>query len=163
MRDLSNPALAAIYSQETSAVFLELLTIDHPDLSQPIRLCTDVIDHVSRGNTYTAFPCQVVLPPDQDGELPTVDLVVENVTRALVDGLRSISTPATITIETVLASSPDVVEVGPLTCACRASQWSRDTVRLSLSFQPIAAEPFPAGVYSPSLFPGLFRAVRVNK
>jgi hypothetical protein len=140
-------------------VFLHLLVIDHDTMPAPVRLVANTEDVVSDGETYTAFPFRCVLPPAVQGELPQLDLVVDNVTRELVDEIRSIATPASLTISVVLAATPDTVEVGPYLLEVVGAAYDRHEVRLSLAAEPLLTEPYPQGLFTPGQFPLLFNAV----
>lgn len=159
MRNLSNATLAAIYAQETSAVWLYLLTLTHPSLGAPIRLCSNVTDITSRGNVYTAYPFQIAIPSEIDGELPRVELLIDNVARLLVDELRTLATPLTATLELILASAPDTVEAGPWNCTLKKAEYDALTVRLDLGYEDILNEPVSYRRFTPTDFPGLFNAV----
>ena len=49
-RDVSLTARQAIYAQETDEAFIVLLTIDHAELSDPIRVANYDVNVVSRGS-----------------------------------------------------------------------------------------------------------------
>jgi len=158
-RDTSTAARAALYAPETSAVFLHLLTIDHADMVSPVRFVDNTEDIVSNGETFTAFPFRAALPADVPDEIPTLDLVVDNVTRDLVDEVRSISTPATVTIEVIIADDPDTVEVGPFEMEVVSATYSATEMRLTLTSERLLNEPYPVGLFTPLHFPLLFNAV----
>lgn len=158
-RTHSAAVLAAIYARETDEVELKLLTIDHPDMVTPIRVVADQVDVVSRGDTYTAFPFALAAPPQREGELPQSELIIDNVSRLLTETVRSITTPATMTLEVVLASDPDTLIAGPWAFEMRQTRINVQTIRAALQFEPILEEPFPAGRFTPTLFAGIFNAV----
>ena len=159
MRDTSAAARAALYAAQTGKVFLHLLTIDHDDMPAPVRFVDDLVDITSRGNLYTAFPFRALLPADVDGELPQLDLVVDNVTRDLVDEIRSIATPAEVTLEVVIADTPDTVEAGPFNLEVVRATYNAREIRLSLASESLLTEPYPVRLFTPSDFPLLFNAV----
>lgn len=158
MRDLSDPALAAIYAPRTDEVFLELITISHPDLATPQRLVNDRVDIVSRGETYTAFPFEARLQPSRDGELPTADLVSAS-TAELVDLVRSLEAPPDVAVELIMASSPDTVEQGPFNFTATEASYDATSITLQLAFEALLSEPYPSGIFSPATFPGMFQSV----
>jgi hypothetical protein len=96
-------------AQQTNAVFLPLLTIDHADLDEPIRLVRNTEDITSRGNVYAACIFNINFPHETGDKVPSVTLVLDNPDRRFTAMLRSINTPATVTHEAVLADSPDTV------------------------------------------------------
>ena len=159
MRDVSGTARASLYAPRTAEVWLHLVTIDHDDLATPIRLCDNLTDIVSRGNTYTAFPIRPVLPPDVATEIPAIDLVIDAVDRSIIQMVRSISTPPSVSIEVILASSPNTVEAGPFLFEAAVAEYGDREVRLRLEAERLLTEPYPAGLFTPSHFPMLFQAV----
>ena len=55
-RTLSQAARQAINAEATEQVFLLLLTIDHEDLAEPIRVVNNTETITSRGELYVAYP-----------------------------------------------------------------------------------------------------------
>lgn len=158
-RTLSSPALAAIYAQETREVFLELLTITHAALPSPIRLVNNPTDVTSRGNVYIRFPFLMRFHADQNEEIPNAELQTDNVSQELLVALRAISGRAIVVAEMVLASSPDVVEYGPMTYKLIGFAGDATQLTLTLSYEPLTSEPYPSGIFNPTDWPGLFNAV----
>lgn len=155
-RTLSPAAVQAITAQETGEVFLLLLTIDHPDLAQPIRVVRNGEDVTSRGNTYSACAFDVALPDERSDRPPRVQLVLDNVDRAITQALRPLTSPPTVTLEVVLASSPDTVEAGPYEFTVRNVVYDAHVVTAELAYEDVLNLRFPADRFTPNLFPGLF-------
>jgi len=160
VRDLSTAWLEAIHAETTDKVFLHLLTITHADLTTPIRLTDDRADIVSRSNTYTAFPFSISLPPSIENEVPSVRLVIGNVSRELMDEIRTITTPPTISLELISHDAPDTVEIGPLDFKLKSADYDAQTIEASIGFEEdFLTEPFPAARFTPQGFPALFAGV----
>lgn len=159
MRETSTTARAALYAAQTPLVFLHLVTIEHDDLATPIRLVDNLEDIVSGGDTYTAFPIRVQLPPDVPGEIPSLDMVVDAVDQTLIQALRSIATPPTVSIEVIIASTPNTIEAGPFAFEVLEAQYNATEVRLRLEAERLLSEPYPSGLFTPTHFPMLFQAV----
>jgi hypothetical protein len=155
-RTLSAPALAALNAQSTDKVFLALLTITHPGMAQTVRVVNDMVNLTSRGNDYIALPFQIDLPAEIEEELPRVRLTIDNVDRLLVEAIRTLTSPPTIALEVVLASSPDTVEAGPFPFALRNAEYDSLVVTGELAFEDVLNEGFPAHSFTPNLFPGVF-------
>lgn len=145
----------AAYAPETGEAPLALLTIDHPELTTPIRLSSDAVNTLSRGDTYIALPFRAVLPNDNE-EATRSRLEIDNIDRQIVEALRSISSPPKVTMEIVLASTPDVVEAGPFDFELQEARYDVLVVSGDLAFEPILDLSVPGDVMSPGLFPGLF-------
>jgi phage-related protein len=155
-RDISQDFREAIYAQETNEVFLVLITIDHADLDDPLRLVNNSVSVVSRGNTYYAAPIQVVLPTDAEGEVPRARLVVDNVDRTIVAAVRAISSAPTVTLEIVKGSDLDTVEAAYNDLQLKDVRYDSLVVEGELNQENFLTEPFPSGAFTPGFFPGLF-------
>lgn len=150
---------ASLYAAQTDEIWLQLLTIEHADLATPIRLVNNTEDIVSDGQTFTAWSFPAILPAQNDGELPTVELALDNVTREFTATVRSLSTPFTITKEIIRASDPDTIEAGPYVYESRTARITDRTLRIEVGTESIMNEPFPEATYTPTTNPALFDAV----
>ena len=155
-RSLTQTAKAAFYSQETGEAVLILLTLSHADLPAPIRVTSDAVDTVSRGDPFLAFPFQITLPDDDDERPPEMRLTIDHVGREIVDAVRSINTPATVLLEIVLGSDTDTVEVAFPDFELVDVTMDALTVSGRLTLESFEIEPYPAGLMNPTDFPGLF-------
>lgn len=154
-RTLSNAALASMNAQASSDVWLVLLTLSHATLATPIRLANNNEDVVSRGNTFIAFPFEVELPGEDPDQPPKAMLRIDNVDRRVVQTIRSIVAPPTVTLEVILASAPDNVEVSFTNMTLRNAQYDASTVSGELTFDAIYTEPVSLTM-TPNRFPGMF-------
>ena len=66
-RNLTPDTRRALNAPETAEIFTVLLTIAHPDLDVPIRVCDGGADVTSRGDTFAAYPFALALPEDEEG------------------------------------------------------------------------------------------------
>jgi hypothetical protein len=164
-RSLSLNFREAINAQESGEVIIFLLTIDHDDLDAPIRLSTDpttlVSDAplqyktVSRGDDYIYLPMQVVIPDEREDAPPRSQFRICNVTRPLIELVRSTTTPARAKLEFVLASDPDAVEVeSPWLDVVSVTSSARD-LTFDMTLNSMATEQWPTDSMDPSAFPGL--------
>jgi len=146
----------AIYAQETDEVFIVLLEIDHADFASPIRVCNDSTDITSNGNVYTAYPFEIELPTDEDGDVPQARLIIDNVDRSLTEAIRSIQSPPTVRIMVVLVSDPDTVEIDLPGFVFTNISYDVMTITGTISIENFLNEPFPGDIFTPTQFPGLF-------
>lgn len=149
----------AAFAQNTGEAPIILLQIDHPTLATPIRVChnTEAITH--DGDSYLPFPFLIDLPADRDDELPRVTLTIDNVDRSIIPAFRAITSPPTVTMKVVLATSPDDVEAGPFEFSMREINYSAGSIQGFLSYEAILDEPFPGDSFTPSIFRGLFETI----
>ena len=155
-RAVSVTLKSAVNAPETGEAFLVLVTIDHADLAAAIRVTSDGVDTVSNGNTFVAFPFEISLPDSRVEGAPRAKLTIDNVDRQIVQAVRDISTAADVTVDVVLASDPDTVEASFPDFKLRDVTFDALTVTGELTVEHFAGEPYPAAIFSPANFPGLF-------
>lgn len=165
-RTLSGNFVSAAMAQDTDEVLICLLTVAHPELATPIYLSSDpttrisddplIYATVSRTHEHLFLPFEWTFPDDRSDAPPTVKLTIDNIERTLVGILRSFSTPPTILIEVVLASSPDVVEIAVPGLILSDVTIDEHAVSATLVADSLINEPHPAGQFTPGGFPGLF-------
>ncbi len=156
-RNVSLPAIQAALAQQTDEVFLVLLEVDHPNLMTPLRFVNDSQDITSNMELYTAFPFEVQLPDDQEGREPRAELRIDNVSRELIDEIRSINDAFTVILSVILASSPNVIEWGPLEFISQGVVYDANQITFSIIYSVFAEEPFPYQVFDTINFPGMFK------
>ena len=156
-RTLSAAARRAIFAQQTGEAFILLLELSHPSLVDPIRVCANSADVTSGGLLYSRFPFEVTMPSETEDAPPTVQLRIANADRQIVQAVRELSGAAmTVTLSIVLASSPDIIEAGPFVFALRNVTYDAAWVEGTLMFEDVLNEPYPAAMFTPARFPGMF-------
>lgn len=169
-RALSVTARGAVFAPETDEVFILLLTISHADLSAPIRVTPDQKEVlpiasalnpdtrgvISRGQEFIGFPFEITLPNEDEDQSPRAQLRIDNVSREIVRAVRSIRSPADVTVEIVLASEPDTVETALEGFQMRSVTYNALTVEGDLTVEQFDLEPYPSRRMTPSNYPGLF-------
>lgn len=165
IRDVSNTFRSAVYAQQTSEVFIMLVTISHPDFEDDIRLANDPFEVlpdagvrgvVSRGEEYLYLPFNINLPAQNDTGLARASLSIDNIDRRMVAAVRQASSAIGVTIEIVLASDVDTPEVTVQDFRLERVTYDAMTISGEISVEYYDLEPFPARRFTPSDFPGLF-------
>lgn len=155
-RSLSNTLLNQLFAQESNDPFLCLLTLSHADFASDIFLVNNSVDVISRGETYSAFPMRVILPADDGERAPQVTLELDNVSLELIDELRNITDPIGATLELILASDPDTVEISYEELKLKSITYDSKKIQAVLYIDDIFYTEIPHETYSPSNFPGVF-------
>lgn len=155
-RPVSLSARRALNAAETDEVFIILITIAHPSMAEPIRVCSDSGAVESRGHLFAAYPFDLSLPDDGEGGSPRARLSIDNVDRAIVRSVRALDSAPTVLIEIVRAAEPDVVEAKFADFKLVNVRYDAQAVRGDLTVEDFTAEPYPALVFGPGDFPGLF-------
>lgn len=165
-RSISSTFQAALNAAATSEAVITLLTIDHDDLDEPMRFCDQPTGRltetpltyglVSNGETYSHIPFVFQPPQDADGVPPQCKVIIDNIHRNIVEIARSTTERATVSIDYVLASDVDSVEISLPNFKATAADIEDGAVILTLVFDDLAGEAFPGRVFDPAGFPGLF-------
>ena len=155
-RIISSLSRQSLYAGESGDAFLVLLTLSHASLSPPIRVTSDSVDTVSRGDNFIAFPFEISLPDDEDRRPPRARLGIDNIDRRIVQAVRSLSAAPAVLIEIVRAAAPDTVEARFVDFRLTNVTYDSSVVEGDLTVEDFTTEPFPSASFSPSLFPGLF-------
>lgn len=142
------------WSQESNLP-LVLLTIDHDDLSTPIRVVNNSEDITSDGEVYTAFPFKLSLPDSKQEAPPSAKLIISNVSREIGQAIRLISSPPSVTITVVRQETPDVVEAEFVGMKLTNVEFDALTVSGDIHFEDLTRERFPYLTFSPSIFAGI--------
>ena len=145
-----------LFDAESDQVWLALITLNHADLSEPIRVVHNTKSIMSRGNQFVAFAFEISPPSDTEGSAPMARLTFDNVTREFTEALRSIVSAPTVVVEVIRADALDTVEISWAGYKLRNVRWDALQISGDLVLDDIATEPFPAGNFSAAAFPGLF-------
>lgn len=144
------------FSADTTDVWLVLLTIEHTDLATPIRVVNNTVNITSGGDEYIAFPFNVTLPDAREDAPPRARLIIDNVNREIAEAVRSITSAPTVTIEVIRGADPDTIEITWPYFTLRNVKWDANQVSGDLALEDFTSEPYPAGIFSPASFPGMF-------
>lgn len=165
MRQVSAAARQAVYEQETGEVFVILLTIDHPNFTQPIMVSSDptqllpisnVRGTISRGNEYPFLPFTIDLPNQDDTGIAKARISIDNIDRTMVNAVRTANSALSVTVEIVLSSSPDIIEVSIPDFRIDHVTYDSMTISGDLSVEYYDLEPYSKLRFTPSNFPGMF-------
>lgn len=154
-RTVSSTLKASVFAQNTEQVYLALLVISHADITT-LRFVCNTEDVTSGGNVYTAYPFDIRLPQERDDQPPQMPIIIDNVDRAIVDEIRTLTSAPDITLTMVLASSPNTLEYGPVEATLRNVKWDLGTITGDLQAEDLLNEPYPGYAFTPQTTPGLF-------
>ena len=149
LTSMSPEAIKAVFSPDSDADLILLLTIYDPDNPNTVvarladgftKRISETADEVvygvtSRGNDFTFLPMEISLPTEEEAQAPRCSVTMHDVTRYVVPIIRSISGPPKVKLEIVLSKTPDTVEA---------------------SFAGFYFSNFTMHSFSPVYFPGIF-------
>lgn len=155
-RNLSETHVRAGNARAKDEVWVPLIVIDHPSLDEPLRFTNVGKSIESNGETYSHFPFDIILPDDSEDGHPRARLIIDNTTRAIMATVRSMRPEPTVKISVVLASAPDVVEIELPPLPLRNLSYDVHMIEGEIAAEDYTGEPYPAGRFTPSGFPGMF-------
>lgn len=155
-RTLSAGTVAAIQAVNTSVVFHGLITITHPTLTEPIRVCDNNEAVTSRGHIYYPIAFTSDLPDDTADALPTARITLDNVAQELIDAIRGLTTPPKFTLEVVTSDNPNYVELLVADLLMRSVTWNDTQITAELSSDDILNQKWPEGTFNPAEYAGIF-------
>ncbi len=155
-RNISNGFLNELQRQDIDDPILALLTISHATLDEPIRVVNNTENIVSNGETFLAFPFELKLPDDFGDRSSRGTLEIDNISRDIVQSIEAMgSKPATVLIEVIMASQPDVIEMQFPDYRLSNVSWDRYVVRGDLEIEDLTRAKFPRKNFTPDIVPGM--------
>lgn len=155
-RVLSPAAAKAILARQTAEVFLILLEIEHPDI-ETIRIVNNTEKVVRTEGEYLPYPFEAILPDDTDGATQQVQLRLDNCDRRVTRALRELAGIPKCTMRVVLASAPNIDEVGPFAFSLLSVEYDAIVISAMIGYEEdFLNQAVPAQTYVPSTSPGIF-------
>lgn len=167
-RAFSLTTVRALMEEQSGDWIVMLLTLNHDDLSEPIRVSSDptqrvgevdgriVYGTVSRSATFTYYPVTMALPSDEEGSPPSTTLEIL-ADKEVLAKVRALTSPPSVHMELVMGSAPDVVEMSQPDFALIRVSYDMNTITGEITVDFLANEPLPAGRYRPGSHPGAFK------
>jgi hypothetical protein len=157
-------------AESSDEVYVVLLHITHPDIDEPVLLSTDNTERLSdeplmygtrstwmdATDPYLFVLASALVPGDLDDAPAAATLILENVDNDIAKVLRSVTTPATVAIAVVLASSPSLLEAEWIGMRMVSADGDASEVSLEISREEIEEEHSPGHRMTKDFFPGLF-------
>lgn len=136
---------------------LVLMEIEHPMITDVLRLVADNQDLISLTENYLAMPFKMERQSDIQGELPKIKLVIPNVGRTLTKWIDSSGggRDAKITTKLVRRSSPDVIEE-TIVFGIQSININTENVTINLVIQNNLIKRSMRWIYDTVHAPGLF-------
>ena len=134
-----------------------LLTITHPDLVSPVRVCNDAQDVTSGGNLFVATGFYVTLPDDKDQNTPRARIAIDNTGRDLMQWLEQPGggSGAQLRIQIIRRSAPNTIEQD-LLVEMQNIDVDMAAVSGELGYEDVLSKAAMALRYDPVVSPGLF-------
>lgn len=153
---LSDKFKKTINAAQAGEDYVVLIEINHPNLSEPIRVNDSGATIVSNDITYRALPFSLIWPDDVDGQSAKATVTIDNVDREIAATVKQMGSRATTIFTMVMASQPDVIEAQYTDFVLADFTGDDYTVQGILTIEDFTTQAYPALKYTPGNHPGLF-------
>jgi hypothetical protein len=139
-----------------------LLTFRDPADTLVLRAAANLEDITSNGDVYTAFPFDIVLPPDDGQRIASLELVFPNVGRELMQLVRAYQPGQypKVRFDLIISDQPDVIEKTIDFMEVANVKFNAMNITFELTSSRIFARKTCVATYNQSEFPGLFWGLR---
>lgn len=135
---------------------LVLVKIEHPFISEPVRLVNDVANFTLSGETYLAMPFSISRQSDVQGELPKVSLTIANIGRSLVKWVDSTNGGRNTKMTIILARRSAQIVEESLSLGISSVSVTTQTIRFNLIIQNNLIKRSIRWIYDKEHAAGLF-------
>lgn len=160
-------ALKRIYATAPDdAYYIETLQLSHPGFPGGVRYITNERDgwqgrdEQSVMQTFEFVPFSAIPPRSEEENNSTLQVAIDNASRALADNLEAIAglptAPVLLTYRIYIDPDQDTIHY-TLNLDILAVVETQQLVTFSASLDNLRAKPFPAFLYLTSMYPGLAR------
>ena len=168
-RKVSARARKHVQAEIDPLIKVFLITINHKDLLEPIRVSSDPTERVgsdeyniiygtvSRGMTFLYAGFEANLATDEEGAAPQVQVSIPNADRSIVEAIESMGPgPVSVDIEVVFADTPDEVEIALKGMEMTEITYDESVISGIISRDLLFDEPYPYRSFTPQHYPFLF-------
>lgn len=155
---LSADFIEAATAQSTDEILLHFLDFYHPDIGTTLRFVNNREDVTRGGNTYTGYNFEVELPEDMPNTMPYCTLTIDNIDRAMVNQIRTLSglKQIEVTVNEARYATPDTTERGPYEFLLYDVDYNRIEIKGRMSFEDFMNDKFPKDRKTAQNQPGLY-------
>lgn len=153
---LSPELIGQLFAQESNDPFLSLVTLSHETFDQPIYLVNNTKNITSRGNVFQAFPMTIRFPVDDGESARDFQIEFDNVSLELIQAIRSVTTQIGVTVELILASIPDVVQMSQEDLFIATMSYNKTKITARIVLDTFLNVALTSESYTPVSYPGMF-------
>lgn len=157
-RALSSLAIQQFFAENIDIPLFVLFEISHPDWSVSQFFVNNTVAIISNGDTYEPYPINMIPPGQGTDEISkTTTLTIDCVDKTLLNILRSVSSPITVSISMVMESDPNTVIFGPFTSKMKSVPYDNRQINGILMTDDIMSAMFPKDTFNLGGYPNLWR------
>ena len=152
------PIARVVNTPQVDEALLWLLTFYDYAGGVELRAANNLEDVTSNGLVYTAFPFEIILPPDDGQKVMSFSITFPNVGRELMELVRQYepSKRPRVRIDLILSDDPDTIEKTIDFMEVDSSTYNDLDVTFERTSSSIFARKTCSATYNQEEFPGLF-------
>ncbi|BCW88055.1 hypothetical protein sos41_11930 [Alphaproteobacteria bacterium SO-S41] len=143
-------------AREGADPIIALAIVSHPNLDPPVRVAANGEDVESNGETFFGWPWQLKRPDEGEDAANEAEVTIDNIDPAIVTALIGSIVKPEITIQLILASSPDDVEQELASFKLTDIRFDGLWIKGTLSLPDLRVAPVCCKSFTPSVTPGVF-------
>lgn len=143
-------------ARATSDALIPLLTITHPTFDQPARIAANTSDVISRGMRFVSLGFELIWPKVDGKSVPMWGVRIDSTDPDIRRKCQAATSPPGVTLEAVLASAPDTLEIQVTGLVLRNVTWDDVTLTGQLILDDATQQILPGHSYDPVQFAGIF-------
>ena len=155
-RNVTQITREAITAPQTDKVFLLMLEISSSELVETLYFVQNNESILSNGKTYLPVNFSMTLPREESGKVQDTTISISAINRQIIEIVRTIVDPPTITVFIIRSDAPDVVEVGPWSFKLRNISYNVNTMSGNLLFETSLRNNISTIRVSNQTFPGVY-------
>ena len=154
-RTLPTGARAALYAQETGAMFPVLIEIEHEATEYVLRICNNSEALTYDGDEYAPYPFRFEFHTNEAGAPATARITISNVTQEIAAALQGLTTPPVIRARAMYYEGETFEPIMAPEYTLRSISIDAHTISGVLSLDEWAENDFPGDDLSPMTCPGI--------
>ncbi|MCE2493594.1 MAG: DUF1833 family protein [Alphaproteobacteria bacterium] len=137
------------------------LEIEHPAITEPVRVVADTVEHAVEGNRYVPLAFHARVPQAKEGEIRTAVLRIDNVGRELMQWVEASRGGRDASMRVLRLIPPAEGETGSTVAwevemSVGVAEVTNEYVTVSLTDEPVFGRPTVILRHDPATSPGLF-------
>ena len=137
------------------------LEIEHPAITEPVRVVADTVEHTVEGNRYVPLAFHARVPQAKEGEVRTAVLRIDNVGRELMRWVEASQggRDASMRVLRLIPPIEGLVEsdiAWEVEMSVGVAEVTNEYVTVSLTDEPVFGRPAVILRHDPATSPGLF-------
>ncbi|MEC8919181.1 MAG: DUF1833 family protein [Pseudomonadota bacterium] len=161
VRSISAEGLRDLFAEHTASAMFALVTFYSDDETRYVGVVNNLENVTHNGVEYIGLPFEFELPSNDDEQVPQLTMTIDNVDRALVDLVRSVTEAPPVIVEIIRVTQGGITatELGPMDFSLLNADITAGSVSLQIGYtNDILNSPATGDIFNPGTAPAMFSA-----